>query len=255
LALGRLPVKSPAELAALVAKIVAYETDPGGLDWRSRAVFVADDADGAGDFAALSDAAAALLPAGIATQRIYYGPGEPSAINARTRTIAAFSAGAGLVTYTGHGGQYQWATTDPAAEQPYILGLYDGDGMTNGARLPVVLAMTCLTSAFQTPSYSGTSVDERLLLASGGAVAVWGPAGLGVSHGHDRLQRGFYQALWAAPPQQATLGSLVQAGYRDLFETGLCCQDAIRTYVLLGDPLTHARIVPAQRVFLPIIDH
>jgi hypothetical protein len=91
--------------------------------------------------------------------------------------------------------------------------------------------MTCLTWAFQQPAYSGTTIDERLVLhPGGGAIATWGPTGLGIAHGHDALQRGFYRALWSRPPATATLGDLTLAGYRELFLRGSCCQDTLRTF-------------------------
>jgi hypothetical protein len=267
LALGRLPVKTAAELQALVAKILRYETMPGGLDWRSRAVFVADNyldgvgtPDGAGDFADFADTGAALLSAGVEARRLYYDPSpsrpdqpwrEPSAAAAHMLTQELLNAGAGLVTYVGHSHQWQWAVTDPSSEPSYLLGLYDADDLTNAGRPFVLLEMTCLTAAFQTPAYSATTIDERLLLAPGGAVAIWGPTGLGVAHGHDALQRGFQTALWSAPPMTAQIGQLTAAGYLDLFTNGGCCQDALRTFALLGDPLTPTRIRPAQRVYLP----
>src|SRR5262249_10218548 len=81
LRLGRLPLKSADELRALVAKIIGYETAAGGLDWRSRAIFVADnyrdaagDADSAGDFATFADQSAALLAPGMDIRRLYYDP-------------------------------------------------------------------------------------------------------------------------------------------------------------------------------------
>lgn len=135
---------------------------------------------------------------------------------------------------------------------PYLLGLYDVDALTNGERLPIVLEITCLTSAFQQPAYSGTTIDERLVLhPNGGAIATWGPTGLGIAHGHDALQRGFYRALWSKPVGTATLGELTLAGYRELFMRGNCCQDTLRTFALLGDPLTRARVLPLRRVWVP----
>jgi hypothetical protein len=267
LMLGRLPVKSAAELQALVAKILSYETTAGGLGWRSQAVFVADNyrdtsdiPDSAGDFVGFADAGAALLPQGMETRRLYYDPSpsrpaqpwrEPSAATAYTRTLELLNAGAGLVTYVGHSHQWQWAVTDATSEPSYLLGLYDADDLVNAGRPFVLLEMTCLTAAFQTPAYSGTTIDERLLLALGGAVAVWGSTGLGVAHGHDALQHGFHSALWRAPPMTARIGALTAGGYLELFTSGGCCQDALRTFVLLGDPLTTARVRPAQRVYLP----
>jgi hypothetical protein len=262
LALGRLPVKSAAELQTVVAKIIGYETSSSGIDWRARALYIADNADSAGDFAAYADQSAALQPPGVAIQRLYYDPSasptstpwrEPDALRARQRTLDALSAGAGLVSYIGHSHQWQWAVTDPATPPGALLSLYDIDTLTNADRLSIVLEMTCYTSAFQQPAYSGTTIDERLLLhPGGGAVATWGPTGLGVAHGHDALQRGFFRALWQAPRMSATLGSLTLAGDLELFTAAGCCQDTIQTFALLGDPLTTARVLPAARSYLPV---
>jgi hypothetical protein len=266
LALGRLTVNSASELAGVVAKIVAYETAPLNVGWGARNVYIADNyrqadnsVDPAGDFAALADSSAAQQPEGVEILRMYYDPTavglpsrEPDAVRAHERTLALLNQGAALVNYVGHSSQYQWAVTDAQKMPPYLMGLYDPDDLTNGARLPIVLAMTCLTSAFQTPNYSRTTLDERWLIKpNGGAVAIWGPTGFGVAHGHDAMQRGFYRALWAAPPQSATLGQLTSAGYLELFTAGSCCQDTLATFALLGDPLTRARVQPALRVFLP----
>jgi hypothetical protein len=84
-------------------------------------------------------------------------------------------------------------------------------------------------------------------------VAVWGPTGLGVAHGHDALARGFDRALWSAPSGRASVGTLVAAGYLELFTASSCCQDTLRTYALLGDPMTSLQVVAAERVYLPIV--
>lgn len=254
MAVGRLPVKSSAELDALVAKIIAYEQASPAAPWRTRVALVADDADTAGDFAAQSDALAALQPPNVAIERIYYDPagarGIASAAAARAQVRAAFDAGAGLVVYTGHSHQWQWALTDPLASDTALLGLYDADTMRNAGRSPIVLALTCLSSAFATPAFSGTTVDERLLLAPGGAIAVWGPTGLGVAHGHDALARGFFNALWRAGARP-TLGALTLAGYAELAAAG--GSDTLFTYVLLGDPLTPAGVWRGANVLLPLV--
>lgn len=270
LMLGRLPVKSAAELQTVVAKIIGYEKDSSGVDWRSRSVYIADnyrDANGvidqAGDFAAFADTSAAFQPPGVEIRRLYYDPystsagipwREPGAVQAHTRTRDLLAGGAGFVTYIGHSSQWQWALTELSANPAYLFGLYDVDGLTNEVRTPIVLEMTCLTAAFQTPAYSGTTLDERLLLHEhGGAVAVWGSSGLGVAHGHNLLQSGFYTALWSASPQGKALGVLTTAGYLELFTKAGCCQDTLRTYTLLGDPLMPARVLAAQRSYLPVL--
>jgi hypothetical protein len=85
-------------------------------------------------------------------------------------------------------------------------------------------------------------------------VAVWGPTGLGVLYGHDKLQQGFYRELWHAQtpaPLQGTLGTLAQAGYLRLFTEGTCCQSSLHTFVLLGDPLTQPQV--ELRLMLPLM--
>jgi hypothetical protein len=277
LLLGRLPVKSAEELAALVAKLLAYETAPGGLDWRSQITVVADngvEASGApdlgGDFAAFGDALLAQRPAGMRVSRVYYDPwrrdarGQPLAQNAEPWRVAdadaayaatkrALGQGAGLLFYVGHSDYFRWAVTDAAREPGVLLSLFDPDALANGGRLPILLEMTCMTAAFQQPAFSGTTIDERLLLSpTGGVAAVWGPTGLGVAHGHDALARGFLRALRAAPPQSATMGALVQAGYDELLASPSCCQDAVRTFALLGDPLMPVRASGSAELFVPL---
>jgi len=269
LMLGRLPARSTTELAALVAKLIAYETSPLDLSWRSRSLYVADNfrdaqnvTDGAGDFAAFADASIAQQPKNVQISRMYYDPStaaigvpwrERDAVRAYQRTVAALNEGDGLVSYIGHASPFQWATTELDKSPPYLLGQYDPDDLTNGPRQPIILEMTCMTSAFQTPTFGGT-IDERLVLnPSGGAIAVWGPTGLGVAHGHDTLQRGFLNALWAAPPLKAMVGQLTNAGSLELFTKGVCCQDTLATYLLLGDPAMPARVQTAQRMYLPVV--
>ena len=100
---------------------------------------------------------------------------EPDAVTAYQRTRALMGAGAGLANYVGHSHHWQWAVTDLAASPPYLLGMYDVDVLGNDGRLPILLEMTCLTSAFQQPAFSGTTIDERFILQrGGGAVAVCG---------------------------------------------------------------------------------
>jgi hypothetical protein len=262
IAIGRLPVKHAAELSALVNKIIGYENDPIGAGWRGRFVAIADNRDYAGDFAALADQALPLLGEKIWVSRIYFDPNaagatvwrEPDPRRARELTLAALNAGAGMVTYVGHSNQWQWAVTDPNLVPSSLFGLFDSDRLTNGGRLPIVLAMTCLSSAFQTPAVSGTTIDERLLLApNGGAIAVWGSTGFGVAYGHDQLQKGVLKALRDAPPYSLTIGELTMAGYAELQQNGQCCRESLRTFALLGDPLTPAKIGPVQRMLLPAV--
>lgn len=265
--LGRLPAKSVEEVTVLVAKILAYERDNTPGIWRSRLAYIADNPDSAGNFIAKAEESIALHPARTRIIRVYFDPDAPPTdpwrerdpLAALARTLRAFDDGAAFVTYLGHGLQFQWAYTGPPLQpgapqdRQYLLGLFEVDDLRNNGRLPVVLAMTCLSGAFQTPAFTGTSIDERLVVRpDGGAIASWSSTGLGVLYGHDALQRGFYRALWTTTPPP--LGALTLAGYLELFNTSLCCQETAFTYALLGDPLTSPRVdLDRLSLYLPLV--
>lgn len=283
--LGRFSVQNREQLTALVDKLLHYESARGtGADqqWRQTMLYVADKyisasgvKDKAGNFAAFFDRLvdgdptanlAPLQPADLMSQRLYYDPRpggvsdpwrEPDAVQARLRTLALIKAGAGIVAYSGHGNYFQWASTNPRLPEPYLLGINDVYALGNGTRLPILLEMTCYTAQFTNVSASGTTLDERFLRQpDGGAIAVWGSAGLTVNDGHTQLIEGFQRALWQEPTYTAPLGALVEAGYLALFTSGTCCQETRYLYLLLGDPLTPVRLgnLPDwQTTYLPVV--
>lgn len=215
------------------------------------------------------DSPAGLAPTGTTKACVYYNPYLPTAgtnpcyesnaTMAHAKTMGLINNGAAIVTYNGHGNYIQLAGTDPGANYPnnallnYFDPFYENSStdpygnpvLANGTKLPIMLEMTPLTSGFQTPGqYYPQTIDERLVLApNGGALAVWGSSGSGVSHGHAYLANGFFSQLRANLPGQVRLGELIQAGYLSLFQSAYaCCGDSIRTYLLLGDPLTKPRV-------------
>jgi hypothetical protein len=280
---GRLPVKSSAELTHVVNKIIGYESaplDPGGSSaWRSRIAYLADNYrltqaegggfDGSGNFEQFSETSISQLPGDASAQRMYYDPTapawdgvhEPDATQAYNRSKAIFNAGAGVINYAGHANVAQIAVTTLSGYPNFLLNVLDPPAMSNSGRLPIVLQMTCLTSAFHDLAYfpeaglRGETLDERLILAMNGAVAVWGSSGLGVAFGHEALQRGFYKGLWSQPRLSGKVGAATQSGYVELFAQtsgANSVDDSLRTFLLLGDPLTTARIAPPM-LYLPNI--
>lgn len=237
--------------------------------------------DPAGDFARLSDNIFTLHPtpqSAALAQRVYYDPfpqhqtppavgqpwREPNTNRLGERVLGAMNAGVAVSVYNGHANTWimgaterDAACTEPGTDRKYrpaALMLYDEIALTNDRALFVQLSMTCLTAQFAAPADSGTTIDERLVLhPHGGAVAAWGPAGLSVVHGHDQLQRGFFTALFAAPEGAARLGELLDAGYSRVLSGGYGTEDVLRTFHLLGDPLTSLRFAEAQTAFLPIV--
>jgi hypothetical protein len=271
LMIGRLPVKSVSELSLLVQKIIAYENSTEVGAWRGTSAYVTDNADQAGDFSFVADQSIADLPAAVRSVRMYYDPADPSADQfwrvkesyaAFLNTMSIMNSGEATLSFIGHGSPYQWAYTGPPLspsvpqDRQFLLNVDFAGDLRNDVRLPIVLSLSCLTGQFQVPSWRGTTIDEALVVNPyGGAIATWSSAGLGVVYGHGALQSGFLGALWSAPAgSPPVLGALTLAGYQRLFTTTSCCQESLRTYGLLGDPLTPARVQTGiHEVMLPIV--
>ncbi|HHY57352.1 MAG TPA: hypothetical protein GYA08_18155 [Chloroflexi bacterium] len=240
--------------------------------------------DPAGDFAAFSDEVAGLFRYGAGVRRVYYdhspdrrvdfttstGTGlyntvsrtnpEPWRIasipGAKQLAIDNINAGVGLMIYNGHSHHWQFAYLEDQSGTPAapLLSIVDVPMLTNGDKLFVGLSMTCLTSQFAAPAVTGTLDELFVRSATGGAVATWGPSGQSVAHGHDYLQKGFVNKLRNSPPDSQRLGELVTAGYNNLLTSPLTGSlDALKTFVLLGDPLTvmRANVGFDNGVFLP----
>ncbi|MBN1484281.1 MAG: hypothetical protein JXA37_06120, partial [Chloroflexia bacterium] len=253
LLLGRLPVQDLAQAQEVVDKIVQYETAPASIPWKAQVLLVADDADASGDFPASSEAhAAALVRAPFYAARHYCSgtsdqqsdcpPAEAADIH--RALLAGWGRGALLVQFIGHSSWHQWAVEK-------FFHLEDVSSLQNGPRLPIVLEMTCFTGAFQRPE---ATLDESLLCqAGGGAVAAWGPSGLGISAGHNQLSEGFFQAVFWG--EAGTLGEAALAGKLALAAEGQNL-DLLDTYNLLGDPALHLDLeLPPWpgRVFVPLV--
>ncbi|MBN1220902.1 MAG: hypothetical protein JXM69_18410 [Anaerolineae bacterium] len=262
LSIGRLAVNTPAQAATVVDKIIHYETNPTPGEWNARQLFVADNDEPAYNlyFHADSDQGYSQVNPPFVGQRFYYSDraGNPTYIytdpnTLRSALLNSINYGANLITFNGHSSWLQWAVEGILRYYPPpYTGPNDLTSLHNQYRLPIVLEMTCFTGSFHRPEVA--TLDESLLnLAGGGAVAVWGSTGLGVSTGHVSLQHGFYQAAYTQGKTQ--LGAATLAGQMELYATGLH-QDLLDTFMLFGDPALaiNLTIIPLpNRVYLPIV--
>jgi len=232
-AVGRIPVRSEAELEAWLDKLAAYEAG-GTPDWAGQTVLVSDATDRGASFAGDSDRLAAMVPAPQATVTIDAGALGFAA--ARAQLLATWNGGAGMVNYYGHGALDRLASGG-------LLASGDVATLSNGSKLPLLTAMTCTINRLGTVA-SGTgifsSLGEELVRASGrGAIAVLAPSGV-VAH-DDSAQ--LAQAIYARTGIRAELrlGDWVRAAYGDYArlaaEPSAGLDPALLDlYVLLGDP-------------------
>jgi hypothetical protein len=247
LAIGRLPVTTPEELAAQVAKIAAFEQSKAG-EWAGRALLVADNPDKGVDFGSENDSLAPLLPGTLAIDRAYLGP--LSLAKARDVLLGQWSSGTALVNYFGHGGHDRWAT------EGLLVGT-DVAALNNAERLPLVTSMTCVIGRFEIPGLD--SLGEALVRRQGGgAIAVWAPSGMGNHPDSLMLARHFTTALSSAGAMpasdsfnpsatasaQPTIGSAVVSALARFAAGGGDMTTAV-LYNLLGDPAVRLRPAPS----------
>jgi hypothetical protein len=256
MAIGRLPAYTVADVNAMVAKILAYEQNPPSGNWRSTVSFVADNAynssgviDPASNFWAYSDEVASdpyYMPAGVRADRIYYNPcpntypqcvlpypSYPDVASTRAAIISAINSGRLIVNYVGHAAIQFWAS-----ESLFSIGSLSS--LSNGNKLPVMLEMTCYSGYFIYPGVPSLAESE-IRLSGNGAVASWAATGLGVTSGHDFLDKGFFDAVMNQDVRQ--IGLATTAGKVNLWLNGGGGNlDLIDTFDLLGDPATRLQI-------------
>lgn len=207
IAIGRLPARNATELQAMVAKIVAYETDsaPAG-----DVVFVS----GTGAFDEHRSASTTkhidLDTAGL--------------VAARQDLLQSWANGAGVIDYVGHGSVEIWESSGFFARE-------DAATAGDGAPLPLVIAMTCLNGYFH--DIAQESLAEALLRnEDGGAAAVWALSTLTEPAGQVPAN----DALLASLRGSQTLGDATIAAQRATSDA-----DVRSTLLLFGDPTMKLR--------------
>ncbi|MBI2865136.1 MAG: hypothetical protein HYX94_11300 [Chloroflexi bacterium] len=273
MAIGRLPAGSAADVEAMVGKILAYEQNPPGGDWRTTIGFIADRAydaagisDSAGNFWSLSDGVVSdprYVTTTLTSARTYYNscdanvypqcalpyPTLPSAAAIRQGIVDAINGGRLIVNFIGHSSIAFWGKDQIFRIDPEL------NSLANGRKTPVMLDMTCYDGFFHYPGNPSLG-EVNVRLAGRGAVASWSATGLGVATGHDYLDRGFFAAVVQQSVRQ--IGTATMLGKANLWTNGGGGnRDLIDTFVLLGDPATRlalpASATAASRTYLPII--
>ena len=207
---GRLACVYPAEVTTVVNKILSYE-NTGNATWLKHMICVAGDTFVPGingDHTGIPEgelecnqAAAYVQPQGFTITRLYTSDGS---FTTSQDVVDAFSRGAGLVMFSGHGNPSTWGTHAPDSDE-FIAGLSlkTMTQLKNNDKLPVVVVGGCHNSQFnvtmrQLPSlllrYALNHANTRLFymewvpecwswrlvsMQYGGAIATIGSTGLG----------------------------------------------------------------------------
>jgi hypothetical protein len=226
-AIGRLPAGDPLELAAMVQKLLDFET--GSSNLRGPVVLVTDNPDAAGDFDLDAKDLMSSVLASRATRHISLA--ALGVADTRSAILEAFDVeDASSISYMGHGGIHLWASEN----------LFDVDSvglLASRNHKPLVLTLDCLNGYFHFPYFD--SLGEELLKAEDkGALAVIAPSGLSLNEPAHQLHKAILDEL--SNGRNSTLGdALSKAQERFLHDTSF--PELLAIYHLFGDPALSLR--------------
>ena len=220
LAVGRLPVRTPAQAQNMIAKILEYE-DSDGIGWSTDVLLVAGENDGPANFEASTTVLQNLVPSGYTARRVLSGA---SGVNvARAALLDAVNHGQLIINYIGHGSVRLWG-------RETLLSADDvSNDWQNAGRLPLIVAMNCLNGFFH-GIYDEESLAETLLRTSGrGAVAAWASSGVTESITQMRVNREFFRLLFNNP--ELTIGQAAAVA-----KSAVADRDLRQSWIFFGDP-------------------
>ena len=160
-ALGRFPVRTQAELAAMINKTLQY----AAKSWNRTALLSAGPFSGGQSFAAYSDDLASDIPADWIVDRVYMD--ELDLALARQTMLDAINGGAALTSYFGHSAPTVWNFPE------VLIGLNDLEGLSNEGKPTMVVQFSCWNSYFVDP-YQNTIAQRFLTHGLTGAAGVGG---------------------------------------------------------------------------------
>ncbi len=223
IAVGRISVRTAAEAAVQVAKIVAYK-QAGRVNpesWTRQVALVADSNDGF-DFEQASEALLGQIPVAVTVREIFRGRMDDA--TARSMILLNLQSGVLLMNYFGHGSVEVWRGD--------LLTSADAPGLSNGTRLPFLVAMDCLNGFFD--DVYTESLSEALMKAPhGGTVGVWASSGLSDPEPQEAVDVEFYRQVFR---NSQTVGEAIQKA-----KAMTKNMDLRRTWILFGDPTLRLR--------------
>jgi hypothetical protein len=221
LPIGRLPVRTRAELDAVVSKILEYQDRSYG----DTALVVTDARDSSSgfSFSQAGDAFAAALGSGWGVQRASVD--TLGAAGARQKLFHDIDQGVALTTFIGHSGLTHWTFSG-------LFGVDDVAALDNGGAPTVVMQWGCWNTYHVEPHFN-TLGHRWLLTPDKGAATVLGSATLLETSSADALSERLAPLL-TRPGM--TLGDAVTAAKQELAASEPDRTDALLGWTLLGDP-------------------
>ncbi len=228
--IGRLSVRTPAQAAAAVAKIVNYEHG-GAQRWTKNVLLVSGQSDSTTNFGQFSSALGALTPHDYTVQQV---SADVLGSSAAHQAIAdRVNEGQLIVNYAGHGSVQLWGTDGQLLTNTDVTASW-----RNASRLPFVIAMNCLNGLFS-QIWDEESLAESLQRApDGGAVAVWASSATTPASTQALVNQELFRLIFSGT--YATLGEAIAAAKRVVGNP-----DLRRSWIFFGDPAMQLNGAPA----------
>ncbi len=232
MAVGRIPVTEPDEMAAVIQKTIAYTDHSPVGSWRKNLLFITNESKG---FQRASDRASEVFEdRGYMTRKIYPSHDETANEEHTRNMVTAFDQGLLMVQFLGHGGRYIWRTGPPDLKKNHdLFTLEHLDALAKTGKLPFVISLTCYSAPFDHPT--ADSIGEKLLRLDGkGAIGVF--AASWRNSPSSNMGRIVMDEL-SSPG--ATIGEALMRAKHHLRSPIL-----VETYNLLGDPAISLNLAP-----------
>lgn len=221
--IGRIPGSSAAMAEVIINKIVAYEGlsgyNPG------KCLFAADDEE---EFEDVNDTLICYLPADFSANKAYLRS-YASVDDATNDIIAGIDEGALIANYVGHGSLTNWAGE-------FMFQSSDVALLNNENRLSFIIALNCLNGYFSQSMSGGSlySIGQEFVLAENkGAIAHFGPSGLGYTWEHEILGKEIFETIF--DQGKNIIGYITTQSKIDAYAGGVS-DDCMKMFTLFGDP-------------------
>ncbi len=227
IAIGRFPVRTIGELAAVVAKTMLFEDSLTRNNYADDFLFLTDRVDGDAFNAAVDDFIATTIPP-FYTGTVLRFADTTAGGGTREKLFDALNASTLFFSVYMHGNPFQWSKDAymTAADVPALAA----------NRRPFILTSAACSQNFDTGNDS-VLVKRLLTHPNGGAVATFASTGLSYLLDDNALLGSFYRSVFAG--RGGRIGSHILAAKRDAPSYGNPAHGFDHNtgrYTLLGDP-------------------
>jgi hypothetical protein len=214
LPIGRLAVRTLAELGNVITKTLAYEAKT----YEKTGVFAADLS-----FASASDALVGKLPTDWVNTRAYLD--TLGVAQSRSTLLASINAGVALTNYIGHADDWEWTFNG-------LFNIYDGPGLTNTGRPTLITQEGCWSNYYVNPKYE-TLGDALINGGLQGAAGMFGSTML-ASNANQQAYARLFMPLLTQPGM--SIGQAELQAKHALATSNPGAMDVFLGTMLLGDP-------------------